>query len=109
IGSHILKAGIVAERIFATGDAATPFNGSYVFSRDTTNPLDTNYAYSNAIFGVFSSYTEQLKRRTSTTYFTYVEAYVQDTWKVNRHLTLDFGLRLSHLGNEVYNGDMVSA
>ncbi len=105
---HVVKAGILAERIFQTGDSATPFNGSYNFARDTNNPLDTGYAYSNAAFGVFSSYTEQLKRVTNTIWFTYVEGFLQDTWKVNRHLTLDYGLRFSHLGGAVARGDLIS-
>jgi hypothetical protein len=105
---HVLKAGILAERIFATGNAATPFNGSFSFARDANNPLDTGYAFSNAMFGVFDSYTEQLKRNTNTSWFTYVEGFVQDTWKVSRRLTLDYGLRLSHLGDEVVRGNMVS-
>ncbi len=107
-GGHVFKAGFVAERIFATANAANPFNGSYSFARDVNNPLDTGYAYSNASFGVFSSYTEQLRRNTNTQWFTYVEGYVQDTWKVNKHLTLDYGLRFSHLGNEILRGNMVS-
>jgi hypothetical protein len=105
---HVLKAGILAERIFATGNAATPFNGSFSFARDSNDPLDTGYAFSNAMFGVFDSYTEQLKRNTNTSSFTYVEGFVQDTWKVSRRLTLDYGLRLSHLGDEVVRGNMVS-
>ena len=107
-GGHVLKTGMLAERIFSTANAANPFNGSYSFARDVNNPLDSGYAYSNAAFGVFSSYTEQLKRNTNTSWFTYVEGYVQDTWKVNRHLTLDIGLRLSHLGDEVLRGNLVS-
>ena len=38
---HVIKAGFLAERIFSTGDAATPFNGSYAFARDVNNPLDS--------------------------------------------------------------------
>ena len=32
--------------------------GQYQFSNTSTNPLNTNFAFSNAVLGVFSQYTE---------------------------------------------------
>jgi hypothetical protein len=108
LSGHIIKMGIVAERMFSTRNAATPFNGTFSFARDTNNPMDSNYAFSNAIFGVYSTYTEMLGRINGSLWNTYVEWFVQDTWKVQRGLTLDYGLRFSHLGGTVVPGDMVS-
>ena len=107
--SHTLKTGFIAERMFATVNAATPFNGAYAFARDTNNPLDTNYAYGNAIFGVYDTYTEMLGRNIHSEWNTYVEWYLQDSWKATRRLTLDYGVRFSHLGGTVVPGGMVSA
>jgi hypothetical protein len=109
LGGHIVKAGIIAERMYSTVNAATPFNGTFAFARDTNNPLDSNYAYGNAIFGVYSTYTEMLGRNIHSEWNTYIEWYAQDTWKVSRRLTLDYGLRFSHLGGTVVPGGMVSA
>ena len=67
--------------------------GDYSFAVDTNNPLDTNFAYANALLGNFTSYTEtdgfadvRGQRPTS-------EFYLQDTWKPKTNLTLDYGVR----------------
>lgn len=59
------------------------------------NPLDTNDPYSNAILGVFASYSEATSRPNLTTYAKSVEWFLQDNWKVTRKLTLDYGVRFS--------------
>ena len=54
IGKHTLKTGFNAEH-WATsrkGKNANYFAGSMVFTSDKNNPLDTGYAYSNALLGV---------------------------------------------------------
>lgn len=95
-GSHTLKGGLYFERSHnVEGLTAAAFAGRYAFARDVNNPLDTNYAYSNALLGVFQQYDESSSRPPTDGFGTIVEGYVQDTWKVNRKLTLDYGLRLA--------------
>ncbi len=95
--SHAVKAGMYVEVFFRHQKKAVPFNGSFDFGRNVNNPLDTNYAYSNAILGVFNSYTEisgpaWMRQRTGGREF-----FIQDNWKVTRRLVLDYGLRLYYV------------
>lgn len=97
VGAHTLKAGIFIQRLTADdGFFANGFNGNFNFARNVNNPLDTNHPYANAILGVFNSYSEATSRPRPQTYSRGVEWYAQDTWKVNRHLTLDLGIRFHY-------------
>src|SRR5581483_10212641 len=63
--SHTLKLGFQPEHWLAMkGKNAASFAGSMNFSQQatTTNPLDTGYAYSNALLGVLYQYTETSNR-----------------------------------------------
>ena len=91
--THAIKAGVWLERAMDNKGANGNFAGTYSFNRDVNNPLDTNDAYSNAILGVFDSYTESTTRPAVRARSTLGEWYLQDTWKVTRRLTLDVGLR----------------
>jgi hypothetical protein len=104
LGSHTLKFGIAIERHFQGSLNDGTYTGSISFARDVNNPLDTNYAYSNAALGVYSTYTEQLARVILHFRQPSEEWFVQDSWKVNRRLTLDYGVRFHHLG-PIYMAD----
>src|SRR5581483_9239223 len=94
-GGHNLKAGIYAERTQRWARRAATFNGSFDFSRNVNNPLDTGWAYANALLGVYYSYAESNYRPQGFERFWNFEWYVQDTWKVTRKLTLDYGVRFA--------------
>jgi hypothetical protein len=94
-GTHILKAGLFNERVQRAAKRASSFNGTFDFSRDVNNPNDTGWAYSNALLGVYRSYTESDNRPWGNMRYFNTEWYAQDTWKVTRKLTLDYGLRFS--------------
>ncbi len=95
-GTHTWKAGVYIETFYRHQKKAVPFNGSFDFGRNVNNPLDTNYAYANAILGVFNSYTEisgpaWMKQRTGG-----YEWFVQDSWRATRRLTLELGMRMHY-------------
>jgi hypothetical protein len=93
-GSHSLKFGVTPEHWSAMkGKNASAFAGSMNFTQSSTNPLDTGYAYSNALLGVLNSYTETNGRFPMYEFNTTVEWYAQDSWKVSHNLTVDVGLR----------------
>ena len=94
-GSHNIKAGIYLDRTQRFAKRASVFNGSFDFGRDVNNPLDTNWAYSNALLGVYRSYSESDNRPQGNMRFWNIEWYAQDTWKVTRKLTLDYGMRFA--------------
>jgi Carboxypeptidase regulatory-like domain/TonB-dependent Receptor Plug Domain len=96
-GRHSLKTGIYYEYSFNSegkgGVGGGAWAGDYNFGVDTANTLDTNYGYANALLGNFTSYTEtdgfaDVKGNRPS-----VEFYGQDTWKVSRNLTVDYGMR----------------
>ena len=111
IGAHSLKAGIFYEWMRQydgpwSGSSGT-FAGAFDFGTNANNPLNTGYAYSNAVLGVFNSYTEASNRPISLIYSTGIDTFVQDNWRVSKKLTLDFGIRFSWYGQfHNYNNEM---
>jgi hypothetical protein len=97
IESHTIKAGIYLEYATKTENAFKPYNGTIDFSRDQNNPGDTNWAFSNALLGNYTSY-QQINKDPLPSYpYRNVEFYGQDTWKVNPKLTLNYGLRIAFI------------
>jgi len=92
-GSHTIKTGIYGEWFRRDVNQGVDFNGRIDFGRDVNNPLDTGYAFSNAALGVFKSYTEPSSRPRMLSRGGGIEFFIQDNWKVNRKLTLDYGIR----------------
>ena len=54
------------------------FAGSLAFGRDVNNPLDSNYAYANALLGNYGSYTESTSRPGYNGRQTTIEWFAQD-------------------------------
>ncbi|MBI3684421.1 MAG: carboxypeptidase regulatory-like domain-containing protein [Acidobacteria bacterium] len=95
-GAHTVKAGVFIERLRQRdGPWANNFAGAFDFGVNANNPLNSGHAYANAILGVFNSYTEATAHPVSRIYSRGVDWFVQDTWKVTRRLTLDYGVRFN--------------
>jgi len=96
-GVHTFKAGMTVDYLDhrASAEFGYPW-GNFDFSKNTVNPLDSNYAYSNALLGVFNTYQESNVQPEMHWRQLNVEWFAQDTWKVSRRLTLEIGLRFSH-------------
>src|SRR5262249_26118830 len=67
--------------------------GTINFSNSSSNPLNTGFAYANALLGVFNSYTQLDGYRSTRNRAYEAEWYVQDTWRPSRRWTLDYGVR----------------
>ena len=109
LGAHSLKAGIYVDRVGAYNQVGVAFNGVFDFGRNVNDPLDTNYAYSNAALGVFNSYSEPSTRPHESALANNVEWFLQDNWKVTRRLTLDLGMRFSLVNPAYVVGDQISS
>jgi hypothetical protein len=93
-GNHAYKFGVYVERNLTSEGPRSNFGGNFSFDRDVNNPLDSNYAFANALLGNFRTYTESSGRTTGRGKNYLFDSFAQDTWKIGR-LTLDYGLRLS--------------
>jgi hypothetical protein len=65
------------------------------FGSGGNNPLDSGYPYSNALLGVYQSYSQVSQQVIQNFLYHDVSWYAEDTWKVKPSLTLDLGMRFS--------------
>ncbi|MFN7649903.1 MAG: carboxypeptidase regulatory-like domain-containing protein [Acidobacteriota bacterium] len=107
--AHTVKLGFYYDRLWAENQpAGGAFNGSFNFGRNVNNPLETDYAFSNAILGVFNQYDEPTARVFPVNYASNIEWFAQDNWKVTRKLTFDYGVRFHYLPQSWIDGDAMS-
>jgi len=100
-GSHNVRAGIYLELMARNVSVYSTYNiaGSYYFGSDRAAALDTGYPYSNALTGAIFGYGDDNKKQINHARYQQWEWFVQDTWRVNRRLTLDLGLRFHRMGD----------
>ncbi len=106
---HTFKIGVWWEKAGFRQARAGNFSGEFQFQHNAANPLSTGYAFANAYLGTFNTYTEALGRVADNRVQHTVAWFVQDTWKVNRKLTLDIGLRMYRWGRNLQQGGEASA
>jgi hypothetical protein len=96
MGSHTFKAGftLVRDRVDQNGRPNYTGNVSYSTSG---NPNTTGNALADALLGNFRSYTEASADPIGFFRFTQPMAFVQDSWKVSRKLSLELGLRYEYM------------
>lgn len=93
VGTHATKFGLYFERTRKDQMANALTRGQVAFDRNVVNPYDTNWAWSNALLGTYSSYSEASARPQGQYRFTNLEFFAQDAWRVKPRLLLDYGLR----------------
>ena len=91
---HTIKGGFFWEWIRNAQPANNYTNGFALV--DVGNPNSLGNAYADLLTGTLNSYQEtNFNRINDIAYKTY-EGFVQDSWKVNRRLTVELGLRATH-------------
>jgi len=100
-GSHSLKAGFYLEHMARNVAVYQTYNpqGTFFFGSDKASPVDTGYPYSNLLTGGFYAYGEDNKKSINHARYSQVEWFVQDSWRVNRRLTVDYGARFYIVGS----------
>jgi hypothetical protein len=98
IGAHNFKVGIYYEWNQKVETSGGNSQGTYNFNGadDPFFQANTLDGFANAYLGNIKTYTEGqrvLGKKSSVA----LEAFVQDRWQVSRRLTLDLGIRFSHL------------
>jgi len=92
-GTHSLKAGFFYENIRNTQPASAQAQGQLNVS--VGNPNTTGSPYADQLLGILNSYSEvSFNRINDISYDTY-EGFVQDSWKVNKRLTIEAGVRIT--------------
>lgn len=92
-GRHTSKAGFYMQRSHKDQSGFGPNNGQIQFNDNANNPFDTGFSFANAATGVFDFYEQANIWPVGEYRYWNVEWYLQDNWKVNDRLTLDYGLR----------------
>src|SRR6185436_6059279 len=99
-GDHSLKFGVYYERLKNGEAPGGQWSGVFNFAGNDgnyTNALgNTGYAYANALVGNFRNYQESTARPFTNLRLTQVQWYAADQWKLNRRLTLNYGVRFGY-------------
>ena len=100
MGRHTAKTGLYITHSFKAEQTSNNAFGVINFQQDAvgTNQFDTSFGFSNAAIGTFSSFVQAQKYVETASVYNNIDAYIQDNWKVNPRLTLDYGLRFVHQG-----------
>jgi hypothetical protein len=99
-GSHSIKGGFYFEHDARNVSVYSVYNtaGTYYFGSDLGNPVDTGDPFSNALTGNLYGYGQDNVKQINRARYKQTEFFIQDTWKINRRLTLDYGARFQRLG-----------
>ena len=99
-GNHTLKTGVSVTRNRIDQNARTTYAGQVDFNTGG-NTRTSNNSFADALLGNFRTYSEQALDPMGFFRFTQTEAFVADSWKVARRLSLELGLRYQY-GQPIY-------
>jgi len=99
-GDHSLKFGVYYERLKNGEAPGGQWSGVFNFAGNDSNFTaalgNTSYAYANALIGNFRNYQESTARPFTNLRLTQVQWYAADQWKLNRKLTVNYGMRFGY-------------
>ena len=99
-GDHSLKFGVYYERLKNGEAPGGQWSGVFNFAGNDSNFTaalgNTGYAYANALVGNFRNYQESTARPFTNLRLTQVQWYAADQWKLNRRLTVNYGMRFGY-------------
>ncbi len=94
--AHTFKFGYYYNRDNKKQTATWPQNSNIDFSPSSSMPLDTGNGLANLMLGNYQTYGQASAAVYPYFRFLAHEAYAQDSWKVSRRLTVEYGIRFEH-------------
>ena len=95
-GTHALKFGAYWYYGREPESKRATFAGALDFSNTGANPNNAVNPYANMLLGNFNTYTESTNLAGIEGREASLDFYAQDTWKITKRLTLDYGVRVSY-------------
>ena len=108
-GSHVFKFGGYWQFSRKNQTSFANANGNYNFGDNPQNPLDTRFGFSNALLGVYNNFVQARAYANGQYRYNNVEFFAQDTWKVTRRFTLDYGMRMAWIQPQYDLGRITSS
>ena len=93
VGAHTLKFGTYISRNRRTQNTKATDQGNVTFNTSARNT--TRNAIADVLLGNFQNYWEDQSDRSYWSRATMLDFYAQDSWKVNRRLGVELGIRYS--------------
>jgi hypothetical protein len=109
-GNHLIKTGVIVIRDRVDQNGRPYYTGNVNFSGSNA-ATTTGNALADALIGNFASYSEASSDPTGHFRFTQPEAFAQDSWRVLRNLSVEYGIRFQYIqamytqGNNMGNFD----
>ena len=94
---HAMKFGIYYNRDFKTQTGNWGLEGSINFSPSSSMLNDTGNGLANLMLGNFNNFTQASGHVYPYFRFWEFDAYAQDSWKITKRLTLEYGIRMAHM------------
>ena len=91
-GSHVVKAGFVMIRDRVDQNGRSSYTGNLTFNTSGNNNTTGN-SLADALLGNFRTYSEASADPIGFFRFSQPGAFIQDSWRVSRKLSMDFGVR----------------
>jgi hypothetical protein len=95
--AHTFKFGFYYNRDDKKQTATWPMTASINFNSSAAMPLDTGNGLANLMLGNFQSYSQNNAAIYPYFRFLAYEAYAQDSWKITKRFTLEYGIRFEHM------------
>ena len=95
--AHSFKFGFYYNRDDKKQTATWPMTPSINFNSSAAMPLDTGSGLANLMLGNFQSLTQNNAAIYPYFRFLAYEAYAQDSWRVTKRFTLEYGIRFEHM------------
>jgi hypothetical protein len=99
-GSHTMKFGFFwdtnsnVQNIGPLGNGG--IQGNYEFEQ--YSPRSTDNLIADELMGIVNSYSQANAGPFATEQFHQISGYAQDSWKIGKRFTLNYGLRIDHIG-----------